>query len=244
LNSPESNNPSTQLTSGDAEAIRRFREAIATGKHWYIGLLEAVGAWSSAEETYQGHHYRYLIDDEAFDWQLLAERLCDTVDGLLPEDGKNALLLHNQQPLDITKEQFRDYIGQNRYRQYLNFYYGVTVERALVLAVKDEIRKEHHVAGYMKDKDNTDEAFHRVYGETESVLLEQFRKEHHYRRLKSISLGELKEFTYWLFKYRLKHNDKERVASDTRKALDWVQRHGLPNHLLNGQSPVIIEQPF
>jgi hypothetical protein len=59
-----------------------------------------------------------------------------------------------------------------------------------------------------------------------------------------MSLSELKEFTYWLFKYRLKHNDKERVASDTRKALDWVQRHGPPNRLLNGQTAVIIEQSF
>ncbi len=244
MNSPESNNSSTQLTLGDAEVIRRFREAISTGKHWYISLLEAIGVWSSAEETYQGHHYRYLIAGEAFDWQLLAERLCETVDGLLPEDEKNALLLHNQPPLDITKEQFRDYIGHTRYRQYLNFYYGVTVERALVLAVKGEIRKERHVAGYIKDKDNTDEAFNRVYGEMESVLLEQFRKERRYRRLKSISLSELKEFTYWLFKYRLKHNDKERVASDTRKALEWVQRHGLPNRLLNSQPAIIIEQPF
>jgi hypothetical protein len=244
LNSPESNNSSKQLTSRDAEAIRRFHEAISTGKHWYIGLLEAIGVWESAEETYQGNHYRYLIAGEAFDWQLVAERLCETVDGLLPEDEKNALLLHNQPPLDITKEQFRDYIGHNRYRQYLNFYYGVTVERALVLAVKDEIRKEQHVAGYIKDKDNNDEAFQRVYGETESVLLRQFRKEHRYRRLKSMSLAELKEYTYWLFKYRIKNNDKERVASDTRKALDWVQRHGLPIHLLSGQPPVIIEQPF
>jgi hypothetical protein len=244
LNSPENNNLAAQLTSGDAEAIMRFREAIITGKHWYFALLETVGVWDSAEEIYRGHHYRYLIDGEAFDWQLLAERLCDTVDGLLPENEKNALLLHNQPPLDITKEQFRNYIGNNRYRQYLNFYYGVTVERSLVLAVKDEIRKEQHVAGFVKDRDNTDEAFRRVYGDMESILLEQFRKERHHRRLKSMSLSELKEFTYWLFKYRLKYNDKERVASDTRKALEWLQRHGTPNHMLNGQLPVIIEQPF
>ena len=242
LNNQENNNSLQHLISGDAEVIRRFHEAIAEGKNWYICLLEAIGSWNSMEETYDGKYYNYLIDSEAFDWQLLAERLCKVVDGMLPEDEKNALLLNNQPPLDITKEQFRDYIGQTKYKQYLNFYYGVTVERALVLAVKDEIRKEHHVAGYIKDKDNTDEAFHRVYGEVEPVLLKQFRKERHYRRLKSMSLSELKEFTYWLFKYRLKHNDKERVASDTRKALGWLQKYGTPNRLLNGQQPVIIEQ--
>ena len=56
--------------------------------------------------------------------------------------------------------------------------------------------------------------------------------------IKSRSLSELKEFTYWLFKYRLKHNDKERVASDTRKALKWIQQNGLPNRMMNGHQPV------
>lgn len=231
-NKVEDNNTANQLTSGDLTAIQYFRTAILTGKNWYVSLLEATAMWSSMEEIYRGHVYHYLIDNEAFDWQLLAERLCETVDGILPEKEKNNFLLYNQPPIDIKREQFRDYIGNTRYSQYLNFYYGVTIERALVLAVKDEIRKERHVAGYLKEKDTTDEAFLRVYREAESVLLGQFRKEHRYRQLKSISLDELKEFTYWLFKYRVKHNDKERVASDTRKALEWVERNGPPNRML------------
>lgn len=198
--------------------------------------------WASAEETFQDYHYRYLIDGEAFDWQLLAERLIEAADGLLPEGEKNALLLHNQPPLDVPKEQFRAYLGEVKYQQHLTYYYGVIVERALALAVKDEIRKERHVAGYVKDKDTTDEAFHRIYGETESDLVTKFRKERRYRRLKSMSMAELKEFTYWLFKYRLKYTDKERVASDTRKALDWVNRNGLPHRLQKGKTTVIIDR--
>lgn len=241
MGNPANSTESTELTSRDAGAIRHFTEAITGGKHWYIALLEAVGMWDSPEEVFGGTHYRYLIDSEAFDWQLLAERLCETVDGLLPEDEKNDLLLHNRPPLDITKEQFHDIIGDARYRQHLNFHYGVTVERALALAVKDEIRKERHVSGYLKDRDTTDEAFRRVYGQTEALLLERFRKERHYRRLKSMSLAELKEFTYWLFKYRLKHTDKERVASDTRKALNWVNHHGLPQRLFGDEPSLIID---
>lgn len=241
MKSPENNDACINLTPSDEGVIDSFRKAIAKGEHWFIALLAAAKAWSSAEEIYRGHHYYYIIDGEAFDWQLLAERLCGTVDGLIPDEEKNALLLHNQHPLDITQEQFRYHIGQSRFRQYLNYYYGVTVERALVLAVKDEIRKERHVAKYITDKDNSDEAFRRVYGEQEAILLEQFRKQKHHRKLKSMSLGELKEFTYWLFKYRLKHNDKEKVASDTRKALNWVHRHGLPDRMLSGQNVVVEE---
>ncbi len=133
VSKPKSNETSQQLTSLDDEAIRLFREAIASGKHWYLGLLEAVGRWSSSEEIYQGRHYQYLIDGSAFDWQLLAERLCEAVDGLLPEKEKSDFLLKGKPPLDITKEQFQELIGTAKYRQYLNYFYGVTVEEAIAI---------------------------------------------------------------------------------------------------------------
>ena len=51
-----------------------------------------------------------------------------------------------------------------------------------------------------------------------------FRKDRGYRHKKSMSLEEVKEFTYWLFKYRVKNCDKERVASDTKRALEELAR--------------------
>jgi hypothetical protein len=229
---PGNNETSHELTSLDHEAVRHFRNAIASGKHWYRGLLEAVGQWSSPEETFQGRHYQYLIEGAAFDWQLLAERLCEAVDGLLPEKEKSDFLLKGKPPLDITKEQFQELIGPVKYKQYLNYYYGVTVEEALLLAVKDEVRKERVLSALVKEDVTAAEAFRRIYGETQPVLLEQFRKEKHHRRLRSISLSELKQFTYWLFMYRVKHNDKSRVASDTKKALDWLNRNGYPERFV------------
>ena len=74
---------SSQLTlTGDAEAIRYLEQAIISGKHWYIALLEAIGLWSAATEFHNGRTYCYLVANEAFDWLLLAERLCEAVDGL------------------------------------------------------------------------------------------------------------------------------------------------------------------
>lgn len=232
MNKSQSDGTSSQLTSFDIEAIRYLREAIASGKHWYLSLLEAIGHWASYQETYQGRHYQYLIEGAAFDWQLLAERLCEAVDGLLPEKEKSAFLLRGKPPLDITKEKFQELIGSIKYKQYLNYFYGITVEEALLLSVKEEVRKERRLAGLTKEVDVTAEAFLRIYGETQPALLERFRREKHYRRLKSISLSELKEFTYWLFKYRLKHNDRSRVASDTKKALDWLNRSGYPEQFI------------
>jgi hypothetical protein len=232
VNKAQNNEISQQLTSLDDEAIRHFRNAISAGMHWYIALLEAVGWWQSPEETYQERHYQYLIEGVAFDWQLLAERLCDAVDDLLPEKEKADFLLNGLAPLDITKERFQELIGAAKYRQYLNYFYGVTVEDALLLSVKDEVRKERQLAAIVKEEDTTAEAFQRIYGETQPVLLEQFRKEKHHRRLRSISLSELKQFTYWLFMYRVRHNDKSRVASDTKKALDWLNRSGYPEKFI------------
>jgi hypothetical protein len=210
----------TVTRGGNTEAIRHLEQAILSGKHWYIALLEAIGLWTDGEETYNGRHYRYLIDGEAFDWLLLAERLCEAVDSLLPEKEKLALLFHGQPPIRLTKEKFKQLIGSGKYHQYLNYFYGITVEEALILAVHEEVRKERRTLGYNKEPNLINEVYQRIYGATKATLLKRFRREKGYPQLRSISLTELKEFTYWLFKYRLKQCDKARVASDTKKALE------------------------
>jgi len=224
--------PDSQLTpAGDSEAIRHLEQAIISGKHWYIALLEAIGLWDTAEETHHGRPHRYLIAGEAFDWLVLAERLCRAVDGLLPDTEKTALLFYGEPPLNLSVEKFKELISSAKYRQYLNYFYGITVEEALILAVEEEVRKERWASGYSKEKDTTNEAYRRIYGTTKAVLLRHFRRDKGYPQLKSISLTELKEFTYWLFKHRLKQCNKARVASDTKKALDWLKSKGYPRRL-------------
>ena len=210
---------SSGLTGGDAEAVRYLEQAIKDGKHWYIALLEAIGLWTSAEEILNGRTYRYLIAGEAFDWLLLAERLCRVVDGWLPDDKKIALLFHGKPPLNLGREEFRCLIGSIKYQQLLNYFYGITVEEALVLSVQAAVRKERQAQCRANDPDATNEVYRRIYGATKATLLKRFREEKGYPQVRSVSLTELKEFTYWLFKYRLRYCDKTRVASDTRKAL-------------------------
>jgi len=216
---------SVQIADKNQKAINHLKEAIASSKHWYLALLEAIGMWGSAEEDYHGRHYSYLIDGEAFDWLLLAERLCQGVDNLIPEKEKTDLLFFDRPPIELTKDEFKNLIGNAKYRAYLNYLYGVLVEEALVLAVTEEIRKELRAMGLPENNSATDAAYQRLYGATRDALFEQFRKEEGCRRRKSTTLGELKQFTYWLFKHRLKNSEKARVASDTKKALGWLHRH-------------------
>ena len=219
------NNP---LTPADEAAVRHLKEAIASGKHWYIALLEAIGLWQTAEETINGRTYRYLIAGEALDWLTLSERLLTAVDGLLPEDEKTALLTRSKPPLELSTDEFKKLIGSNHYRQYLNYFYGITAEEALVLAVGREVRKEKQPLASPSEQDTANEAYRRIYGTTGPELLKDFRNEKGYPQKRSPNPIELKEFTYWCFSYRLKHCDKERVASDTKKALEWLKRNASP----------------
>jgi len=206
----------------DEEAIRHLREAVIRGEHWYIALLEAIELWVSAKEERYERSINYLIANEAFDWLLLAERLIEEIYEMLPEDEIVDLLFHNKPPIEIAASKFRELIGGAKYRQYLNYFYGITVEEMLILVVKEEIRKEKRASGISKEQDSTDEAYSRIYGENREVLLKNFRKEKEYPQRKSVGIQELKEFTYWLFKYRLKHSERAKVASDTRKALNYL----------------------
>ena len=221
----EAKNIPTTTAKADARAIAHIKRAVADGKHWYIALLEAIKLWKSAEEDYQGRHYRYLIDGEAFDWLLLAERLSDEISQSIPEKERINLLFFDIPPLELTREEFKKLIGPVKYRAYLNYLYGVLVEENLISAVVDEIRKERLAAGLHKHEDILDKAYRRIYGDNQQSLLDSFRKEKRHPKRKSMTLSELKEFTYWLFKYRIKKCDKSRVASDTKKALIKMQHN-------------------
>jgi len=208
-----------EVSTQDTLVIQGLKSAIAEGRDWYVALLEAVRLWSSPEEDYGGRHYRYLVDNEAFDWLVLTERLCKELDRLIPEKEQLNLLFFGISPIELSKDEFKNIIGDSKYQAHLNYFYGILVERFLILAVIDEIRKKKRVSGLNNDSGVTDEAYQRIYGATQSALLKQFRKEKNYPQLRSIRLSELDEFTYWLFKYRMKMRDKSRVASDTKKGL-------------------------
>ncbi len=212
----------------DATAIAHLKEALARGIQWQTALLESIGMWCSPAELYRGRRYKYLIGDEAFDWLLLAERLLGEVRGTVPEDEISELLFSGRLPTKLTKEDFRNLLGNAKYKAHLNFVYGVVVEEALLMAVEEEVHKERSIMGY-EGGDVTEEAFSRVYGAARKELLTRFQEQKGMTPSHSVNLADMREFTYWLFKYRLETCDPERVASDTRKALQQVRKAGAQN---------------
>ena len=209
----------TAIAQAVPEALLHLRTALATGAPWQRAILEAMGRWTTPEEMLDGRRYRYLLLGEAFDWLLLAERLCADVDGAIPAEEKERLLFSGQIPDTVDEDQFRDYLGPSKYRAYMNFYYGVVLEEALQLAAEEDVRKRHLSRSYADTEELTEEAYTHLYQKPRTELLKTFQKETKKDRRRNLSLSDLKEFTYWLHKRRINLWDPARVASDTRKAI-------------------------
>ena len=221
------------LALEEPEAVRHLKEAVQSGKTWHVALLEAVGMWTLPEEEYQGRWYHYLIEDEAFDWLILAERLCCELDGVVTSEEKERLLFGGKLPVRVSPRDFQELIGYGKHRALLNYWYGVVVEEALQLAVEEEVRKQHRAKGFADSEDLVEEAFARIYEDTRTDLLKEYLREKAQPGRKSHSLTEMKGFTYWLFKRRLKRWDPARVASDTRKGLNKLNSLRAPDTFLN-----------
>ena len=207
-----------------SRAIEHLKSALAQGREWVPALLESMALWTLPEEVFQERQYRYLLDGEAFDWPLLAERLLEEVDGLVPEEEKRRLLMSKDVSRLVSEEEFRRLLGPEKYSAYLNYWYGVVVEEALLGCVEEEERKRLRSGGRRALSGVTDQAHHRIYGLGREELLGKFRDEKGYYPAHAMTLTETREFTYWLFKYRMKHSEGARVASDTRKGLMFLQR--------------------
>jgi len=208
--------------SGDARAIKHLRDEVKSGKNWYITLLEAIKMWRSPEEEHNGERYLYLVGGQAFDWLRLAERLCYEISEAIPEDELINLLFFDRPPIELSELEFKAALGPAKYRAYLNYLYGVLIEQALLLATIYEVRKASMVP--LSSEEEAARAYKRIYHADLADLLNAFQKEMKYPHRKSLTLTELKEFTYWLFRYRVKTSEKPRVASDTKKALLLMYR--------------------
>lgn len=219
----EQNGPTTLLAT-DLEAIRHLKQSLKDGTPWPEALLQAIALWASPEETHADRHYQYIIGGEAFDWLLLAERLCDEIGDFISQREKEDLLFQGKFPSSFSPDEFKKLIGPSKNVGYLNHFYGVLVEEALFLAVEEELRKAHVSKGFAPLTDYSPQAYQSLYWESESQLLRLFQTQEGITASKTLTYSQYRSFTYWLFKHRLKTSDPAKVASDTRKGLDMLAK--------------------
>ena len=223
---------SLSATRVSAEPLPRaaatFVGAVRSGQPWFGSLLHGIADWTLSEETRNGRHYRYLISGEAFNMLLLAERLLEEVDGLVPTGEHEMLLFEGRAPEEIDAASLRETIGAVKHGAHLNYWYGVVVEQSLQQAVLEEVAKARQSLG-SRENDLEEETFRRLYDETEEKLLHEFRQITTGKKSRARSgLSEHETFTYWLFKRRVARSDPARLASDTMKGLRKLERLDIP----------------
>jgi hypothetical protein len=203
----------------DSEAISHLRDRLEQGASWPSALLEAMALWTAPEETFLDTRLVYLIGSEAFDWLALANRLSFEVRDQIPKEELETLLFTGRFPSYFDESEFKEILGSDKYSAYLNFFYGVEVELALQNAVEDEVGKRFYASGRQYATDHADATFQRIYRSSYEILLSAFRDDIGIAGRPVTTMTELKEFTYWLFKRRLRVSDKAKLASDTRKGI-------------------------
>ena len=216
-----------ELMEFGAEALlAQFHTQLHAGKPWFDAMLDCIREWETPRETIDGREYVYLIEHEAFDWLLLAERICDSAPpGLLPPGEVEALLVEESPPIPLSEAEFQQRLGTAKYWAHLNFLYGVRVEQALHLAMERVLQKERSGLSFSHARDELDsDVFGRIYGARQRDLLREFRVvgDRADADPERIEHAEWQAFTYWLFRRRLERQDPARVASDTRQGMEML----------------------
>jgi 8-oxo-dGTP pyrophosphatase MutT (NUDIX family) len=208
------------------DPVEHFRAEVAAGTPWFEALMQAIALWQRPRERVGDRDFQYLIGGEAFDWLLLAERMIGHGGGGIDEAEACELLFDGLPPGDerrgLSDDRLKALIGEAKHRAHLNYVYGVTVEEALQYAYELDVAKEMRNIAIRDPRDAdvaADPVYERIYGRDRYALLRDFRDETLRPHDAAVALSELREFMYWLFKYRVKNAEPARVASDTRKAL-------------------------
>ena len=225
------------------ESINHLNNSIKNGKSWFIALLESISLWTKPEEKYNDNNYIYFLDGEAFDWLVLAERLCYEINNFnLYKEEIEKFITYGKLPEVISLSIFKNSIGHSKYRGYLNYFYGITIEESLLISVESEIQKRNLSNGKQFNQDYTELAFENIYLSSQTLLLNIFYEDHKIKPKKYLTITESKLFTYWLFKYRLRSSDKSRSASYTKKGINQFYKIQNSSKIKNNSATLITKK--
>lgn len=198
---------------------------------WKLSVLETIAKWPLANEEVGGEKFDYLIGGEAFDWRLLAQRLLGECGSTIESETWWEWLADPVLFAGFEEPEFMRAVGVDKFRAHLSYFYGVTVEQALVTAVEEEITHRRVAAGRPLSDPALEVAYETLYGNARDQLWQVFKLEAGiesaragWRHRDEHSLGAEDAFTYWLFKLRMEQSDPAKIASDTRKGLAKLER--------------------
>jgi len=215
---------SADLSSSEVETLDKLRLELQTGKDTIRALIIASAKWPLSEEVIEDSHYRYILAEEAFDLFSLINRLAGDCKDVISSTHLMDAVFVDEYDLVTSCEYLRIELGGVKYSQYLNYFYGVLLEEILLFATEDEVRKMYTSNGFRNAAQETDIAMIRLYGANERALLNRYCIETGFEPIKDeMDVTQKKEFTYWLFKFRMRWAEPAKAASDVSKALNYMQ---------------------
>ncbi len=213
-------------------AISRLKSSIGSAESdWKLKVLEAIADWPLANEDVEGETFEYLIGGEAFNWRLLAQRLLGECGSVISDETLWEWLSDPVLFAGFEEPDFMRAVGVDKFRAHLSYFYGVTVEQSLLVAVEEEVTHRRVGNGRPLSDGSLERAYTLLYGSEREHLWGVFRLEagvhaprEGWRHRDEHSLGSEDSFTYWLFKLGMERSDPAKIASDTRKGLAKLER--------------------
>lgn len=193
--------------------IQELKSKIENGINWEKAVVDCISDWDINEEFYRGYKYKYWINNEAFDWMTLTERLGSAIKSYLNKKKYHELIFTGLLPNKSSYEYMKKVISKNKLSQMRNFYYGIIIEDLIYIQKSQQYLKNslNDINGY--------DGYEEIYGKNINLLFQQFAKNIKFTKQSTINLYTYKEFIYWLFKFRIKNSDKTKVASDTNLSI-------------------------
>ena len=97
------------------DLVHIFQQSIISGNDWVRELLNTIKYWRVPEEIIGKFTYKYLLQKEAFDWKMLANRIINESRDLIPAKEAHELLFNNIIPNGYTSNEFKQAIGFDKY---------------------------------------------------------------------------------------------------------------------------------
>ena len=121
--------------------IQELKSKIENGINWEKAVVDCISDWDINEEFYRGYKYKYWINNEAFDWMTLTERLGSAIKSYLNKKKYHELIFTGLLPNKSSYEYMKKVISKNKLSQMRNFYYGIIIEDLIYIQKSQQYLK-------------------------------------------------------------------------------------------------------
>tara|TARA_Y100001970_G_C14227029_1_gene856316 strand:+ start:1541 stop:2203 length:663 start_codon:yes stop_codon:yes gene_type:complete len=200
--------------------INQLNHSFDSDESLIDAFMKIIGHWPLKSEKIDNIEYQYWVNDEAFNWHLLATRI---IFSITEANNKQILnkLLHSTYLLPGTDQRkIINLFSPDKYRAHLNFIYGVVLEEVIICF--NEMEKNKDVINQFNASDAINAVYLDLYGYNFSEFIRVYEFEKKIKLDEFNSLYSYYDFLYWSWKYRLKKSTPEKIAYDSQSGINFL----------------------